>query len=176
MVIREIEGAERKAVTETKTVAEAKTGTDKGKRLVRFTKLLLDCMFYIGIVLTVTIPVIFKVVGRYLETFERYYFAQCAVYMLSGVLCLLIVSELRKMFITVLEENAFVENNARSLKRMGKFSFLTSLLSLVRLPMSPTPATVVIGIVFAIAGLFSIVLCQVFEEAVRYKEENDLTI
>jgi len=30
--------------------------------------------------------------------------------------------------------------------------------------------------VFGIAGLFSKVLAYVFEEAVRYKEENDLTI
>ena len=36
--------------------------------------------------------------------------------------------------------------------------------------------TVIIIIVFSIAGLFSLVLCQVFEKAIRYKEENDLTI
>ena len=34
----------------------------------------------------------------------------------------------------------------------------------------------VIIIVFTVAGLFSIVLCQVFEKAVQYKLENDLTI
>lgn len=146
------------------------------KRLVRFTKILLDCMFYFGIALTLSIPALFNVFGRYMETFHRHYAAQCAVYMLSGVLCLVIVWELRKMFITVLKEDAFVENNARSLKRMGKASFLASFLSLIRLPLSPTPATVVICIVFAIAGLFSIVLCQVFEQAVKYKQENDLTI
>ena len=63
-----------------------------------------------------------------------------------------------------------------SLKRMGKCSFLIALLSVVRLPLAPTPATVVIIIVFSIAGLFCFVLCQVFEKAVQYKEENDLTI
>jgi hypothetical protein len=31
-------------------------------------------------------------------------------------------------------------------------------------------------LVFIIAGMFSKVLAMVFEEAVRYKEENDLTI
>lgn len=146
------------------------------KRLVRFTKILLDCMFCIGIVLTLSIPILFRVFGRYIEAFQKYYAAQCVIYMLSGMLCLVIVRELRKMFITVLKEDAFVENNSKSLKRMGKASFLASFLSLVRLPISPTPATVVICIVFAIAGLFSIVLCQVFEQAVKYKQENDLTI
>lgn len=145
-------------------------------RLVKFTKWLLDIMFYVGAVLTVAIPWLFRIFGRYIETFRRFYAAQCLVYMISGILCLKIVYELRKMFKTVLDGDAFVEANARSLKLMSKCSFLISALSVVRLPLSPTPATVVILIVFAIAGLFSIVLCQVFEKAVQYKLENDLTI
>ena len=95
---------------------------------------------------------------------------------LSGILCLLIVAELRKMFDTVLSDNAFVEANVVSLKSMGKYSSAISFLSVIRIFFSPTPATVVVIVVFAIAGLFSIVLCQVFEKAIRYKEENDLTI
>ena len=96
--------------------------------------------------------------------------------MASGVLTLIIVWELRRMFVTVLKDRAFVRENAASLKRMGKCSFLIAALSVVRLPISLTPATAVIIIVFAIAGLFCFVLCQVFEKAVQYKEENDLTI
>ena len=80
------------------------------------------------------------------------------------------------MFLTVLTDNPFVMENAGSLKKMGKGSFMIALLSIIRLPVSLTPATAVIIIVFAIAGLFSIVLCQVFEKAVQYKLENDLTI
>ncbi|MCF2569441.1 DUF2975 domain-containing protein, partial [Mediterraneibacter glycyrrhizinilyticus] len=40
----------------------------------------------------------------------------------------------------------------------------------------PTPATFIIILTFFIAGLFSYVLSFVFSEAIRYKEENDLTI
>lgn len=145
-------------------------------RLVRFTKILLDVMYYAGIVLTVLIPFIFRLVGKYIPVFQKFYAMQCALYMLSGLFCLMIVHELRKMFITVLKEDAFVDDNACSLKKMGKSSFFIALLSLVRLPFSPTPATVVVMIVFAVAGLFSIVLCQVFEKAIQYKLENDLTI
>lgn len=146
------------------------------KRLVRFTKWLLDVMFYVGIGITVAIPGLFYWVGRYIAAFREYYPAQCAVYMLSGVLALLLVLELRKMFATVLQDRAFVRENADSLKRMGKYSFFIAGLSVVRLPLSPTPATVVVIIVFSIAGLFCFVLCQVFETAVQFKEENDLTI
>lgn len=145
-------------------------------RLVRFTKWLLDAMFYVGIVITLGIPVIFHYVGRYLESFRIYYIPQCILYIGSGILALLIVLELRRMFGTVLDDNAFVMENAASLKRMGKCSFLLVLLSLIRLPLATTPATAVVIIVFSIAGLFCFVLCQVFEQAVRFKEENDLTI
>lgn len=145
-------------------------------KLVRFTKYMLDAMFYIGIVLTAAIPVLFYFFGNYIESFRKYYVFQCVIYMGSGVMALFIVKELRKMFLTVLAENPFVLENAGSLKKMSKCSFLIALLSIVRLPVSLTPATAVIVIVFSIAGLFSIVLCQVFEKAVQYKLENDLTI
>ena len=145
-------------------------------KLVRFTKYMLDAMFYIGIVLTAAIPVLFYFFGNYIEAFRKYYVSQCVIYMASGVMALLIVRELRKMFQTVLTENPFVMENAGSLRKMGKCSFMTAFLSIVRLPVSLTPATAVIIIVFTVAGLFSIVLCQVFEKAVQYKLENDLTI
>lgn len=145
-------------------------------RLVRFTKHLLDVMFYAGIAITAGIPVMFHYVGNYIEKFRTYYIAQCALYMASGVLALLIILELRRMFATVLADNAFVMENAASLKLMGKCSFLIAALSGVRLSLACTPATAVIIIVFSIAGLFCFVLCLVFEQAIRYKEENDLTI
>ncbi len=144
--------------------------------IVRFTKLLLDIMFWLGILVTVSLPLFFKWVGNYIEEFKTFFLQLTVLYMLSGVMSLLIVWELRRMFDTVLADDAFVTANAVSLKKMAKCSFVIALLSLVRLFFMPTPATAVIIIVFSIAGLFSLVLCQVFEKAVRYKEENDLTI
>jgi len=49
-------------------------------------------------------------------------------------------------------------------------------MSAVRCVVYLTIAMLVIILVFIIAGMFSKVLAMVFEEAVRYKEENDLTI
>ncbi len=146
------------------------------ERLVRFTKGLLDIMFYLGILVTLAVPVLFRWVGRYLEDFRTYYVPQTILYMLSGVASLLIILELRRMFATVLEDNAFVMENVRSLRRMAWCSFLIAALSIARLFYAPTPATAVVVLVFFIAGLFSLVLGQVFEKAIRYKEENDLTI
>lgn len=146
------------------------------QRLVRFTKLLLDAMFWLGILVTVSLPLLFRWVGNYIEEFHRFYMPLTLLYMLSGLMSLLIVRELRRMFGTVLADDAFVAANVLSLKKMARYSFVIALLSLIRLFFMPTPATAIIIIVFSIAGLFSLVLCQVFEKAVRYKEENDLTI
>ena len=47
---------------------------------------------------------------------------------------------------------------------------------MIRLFLAMTPAAMVEVLVFLIAGLFSRVLADVFEQAVTYKLENDLTI
>ena len=80
------------------------------------------------------------------------------------------------MFRTVLSEDPFVKDNVYSLKRMGGCAFGIAVLMLVRLFFVITPAALVLVAVFAIAGLFSLVLSQVFDQAVTYKQENDLTI
>ena len=96
--------------------------------------------------------------------------------MLSGVGAVLIIRELRKMFRTVLAEDCFVPENVASLRRMGWLGLSIALITTVRLLVVFTPAALVIIVVFFIAALFSFVLSQVFDRAVRYKEENDLTI
>ncbi len=146
------------------------------QKLVLFTKRLLDLMFYLGILVTLSVPALCRWAGNYVEDFRVFYWPQTVLYMLSGAASLLMILDLRRMFATVLADNAFVMENARALKRMAKYSFVIAILSLLRLFYAPTPTTVVVVIVFSIAGLFSLVLSQVFERAVRYKEENDLTI
>ena len=85
-------------------------------KLVRFTKYMLDAMFYIGIVLTAAIPVLFYFFGNYIESFRKCYVFQCVIYMASGVMALFIIKE---MFLTVLTDNSFVMENTGSLKKMG---------------------------------------------------------
>ncbi len=144
--------------------------------LVRVNKILLDFMFYVGIVVCVTVPLSFRVAGRYFKIFEEFYIPFCIIFIIAGVFALVIVWELRTIFKTVMKENPFVRENVRSLKRMGISSFCIAFMMLTRLLFVITPAALVLVAVFAIAGLFSLVLSQVFDQAVTYKQENDLTI
>lgn len=144
--------------------------------LSKFTKLCLDFMFYCGIVVTLTVPISFRFLGTYYPNIANNYMAMCIIFMICGFLALWIIYYLRKIFRTVIDGDCFVESNVTALKRMGGASFFISLATIIRLFFVITPATLMIILVFFIAGLFSLVLAQVFAQAVAYKEENDFTI
>lgn len=145
-------------------------------KLTVFTKGLLDFMFFSGILTTILVPFIIRFYGRYNTYFAENIWPLSVIFVLSGILAVLIIGELRKMFRSVLNENCFIHENVVALRRMGTYSFLIALITCCRLFVYVTPAVLVVILVFVIAGLFSKVLSRVFDQAVTYKEENDLTI
>ncbi len=144
--------------------------------LTKWTKLLLDFMFYSGIVITATLPFSLKLIGQYIPHVAENYKEAVMIYFVLGVSAVVLIYELRKIFCTVLAEDCFVEANVKSLHKMANWSFFIAGMSVVRSIVYVTIAMSVVILVFVIAGLFSKVLAFVFEEAVRFKEENDLTI
>lgn len=145
-------------------------------KLTGFTKLLLDFMYFSGMLVCLTLPLSFQIYGKYNIRFERFYWPLLILFFLSGVLAILIINELRKIFVTVLNEDCFIIKNVNSLRKMGTYSFFIAILAMLRLFLYITPSVLVIILVFIIAGLFSKVLSLVFYQAVTYKLENDLTI
>lgn len=144
--------------------------------ITKITKWMLDFMFYAGILVCLILPVTLKFLGEYFPHYKIFYFPMLVLFFISGIFAILIILELRCIFRTVLNENCFVKENVQSLKRMGNYSFCIAAVSVFRLFIVITPATLVIILVFVIAGLFSKVLSNVFDQAVTYKLENDLTI
>lgn len=149
---------------------------DKKKVLTVATKYLLDFMFYAGILVTVTLPVSVKLIGQVIPRLIEHYEETVIIYFVLGISACVLIRELRRIFRTVLEENCFVRENVVSLRKMGNWSFFIALMSVVRSIVYVTLAMAVVILVFIIAGLFSKVLSYVFQEAVQYKEENDLTV
>ena len=145
-------------------------------KLTLFTKFLLDAMFYAGIVVIVTLPFSIKFYGRFNSYFANNYYSLCILFFLSGIFAVLILQQLRKMFCTVLNDDCFVRENVTSLEKMSMYSFFIALITACRLFLYLTPAVLIVILVFVIAGLFSKVLAKVFDKAVTYKQENDLTI
>ena len=145
-------------------------------KLTLFTKYLLDFMFYMGIVVIITLPLIIKLYGHYNTYFAENYYSLCVIFFLSGIFAVLILRELRKMFRSVLNDDCFIRENIISLDHMSIYSFFIAVITACRLFLYLTPAVLVVILVFVIAGLFSKVLARVFDKAVTYKLENDLTI
>ncbi|MBD5507715.1 MAG: DUF2975 domain-containing protein [Lachnospiraceae bacterium] len=145
-------------------------------KLTLFTKFLLDFMFYAGIVVIVTLPLSIKFYGRFNTYFAENFYSLCVIFFLSGIFAVLILQQLRRMFGTVLNDDCFVRENVASLEKMSIYSFFIAVITACRLFIYLTPAVLVIILVFVIAGLFSKVLAGVFDKAVTYKQENDLTI
>lgn len=148
----------------------------KKQLLAKGVKYLLDVMFGIGILVTVSLPFSIKWIGQYYEPVIENYQESVIIYFVLGVAALVLIRELRRIFRTVLNQDCFVMENVISLRKMGNWSFFIAGMSVVRSIVYLTVAMLVVILVFIIAGLFSKVLAMVFEEAVRCKEENDLTI
>jgi hypothetical protein len=155
-------------------------------RLNKFVKVILDFCFYMGLTLELLVPfglkyavnLVMKLWGdttEYAEILNHYPYAVVSI-MLVGAATLLILVELRKMMKTVIVDDCFVEQNVTSLYRMGTYAFVIAGLKTLRCFVYFTPGAVIVSAVFAFAGLFSKVLARVFDRAVSYKQENDLTI
>lgn len=148
----------------------------KSKPLVRFTKYLIDFMFISGVLICAGVPFLFLQVGKYIDVFRIHYIPFYIIFVIAGVLALVILWNLRGIFKTVISEDPFIRDNVNALKRMGICSFMIAIIMTVRLLFVITATALVLVLVFLIAGLFSLVLSQVFDKAVTYKQENDLTI
>lgn len=172
---KEIDGA--LTCRESEAAVEKNRNVSAKKRTLTVgTKYLLDFMFYGGIVTTATLPVSVKQIGKVMPDLIEHYEETVIIYFVLGISACVLIRELRKIFRTVLDENCFVQENVVSLRKMGNWSFFIALMSVVRSIVYMTPAMAVIILVFVIAGLFSKVLAYVFQQAVEYKEENDLTV
>lgn len=146
------------------------------RKLTVFTKALLDFMYYAGIIVTILVPLIISWYGQYNTYFGENVISLSIIFMASGIFAVLIIRELRKMFKSVLADDCFIPENVAALRRMGTYSFFIAGITCCRLFLYLTPAVLIVILVFIIAGLFSKVLSQVFDTAVTYKLENDLTI
>ena len=154
------------------------TDLEARKRLLtKGTKYLLDFMFYAGILVTASLPFSLRWIGtHFLPGLMEHYEEIVMIYFVLGISAEKLIWELRRIFKTVLAEDCFVTENVVSLQKMGNWSFFIAGMSIMRCIVFTTVAMAVVILVFVIAGLFSKVLAMVFEQAVRYKEENDLMV
>ena len=150
----------------------------KEDKIIKFTKIILDIMYFSGMIVFVTLPFTLKLAGEYYSAaIAGNYYKMLVVFAAASIFGIIILGQLRKMMKTVICDDCFVWQNVKSLEIMSVCSFSISIILFVlKVFFVLTPATLIIIIVFFIAALFCIVLSCVFRQAINYKEENDLTI
>lgn len=145
------------------------------KGLSGYVKLLLDAVFIGGIAIFLTLPWCLKIAFDLIKNDENYYFLLVFFYF-TGVFALSLVYEMRKVFKNINQKNPFIIENVKSFKNMSIASFIISIAYVIKVIFFPSILTIIMTMVFIIAGLFLLILSEVFHQAVIVKEENDLTI
>lgn len=140
------------------------------------TKYMVDVMFYGGILCCFLLPFIVKRAGVYFGYGEDLVVPLTFTLVGSGIAAVYIMYCIKSMFTTLLGGNPFVWNNVSCFRRIAVASFIIALFYVAKCLYWFTLSTVLIAIIFIIAGLFCLTLKDVFKQAIYYKEENDYTV
>lgn len=94
----------------------------------------------------------------------------------TGMLVLMILNNLRRLFNLMIIGQPFIRTTEKRLLNIGVESFLISAMLIIKIFVQNSLMTMTSAGVFLVAGLFCLVLSDLFHSAVDYKEENDLTV
>ncbi len=129
-----------------------------------------------GVVILATLPLTLKHVLIYFQSRLDLYTFYLIILYCCGACLLGILNELRVIFTSLSKADPFVWRNVMALKRVFYFATGIFIVSGIKIFIDNSLMTMCIVFVFFVAGLFSLVLSEVFRKAVEYKEDNDLTI
>ena len=142
----------------------------------RLTKILVDAMFFSGIICCAASPLIMPQLNRYLFGVKTFLSPFTPIAYSCGLCALFILWQLKAMFKTLLGGNPFIGANVSCLRKCSVASFLFAIACIVDLCFWFHVASLIIAVIFALLGLFCLTLKDVFKQAVAYKEENDWTV
>lgn len=140
-------------------------------------KHILDLIFIGGIGILLSLPIALKwYLGLlYTRTSENYYFLFVFL-LVTGIFALAVVNEIRKLLKNLNKKNPFIIDNVKSLNRIAISCLLIAACYVIKIIFYNSFLTIIVTMVFIITGFFSIILAEVFRQAVVVKQENDLTI
>ena len=140
------------------------------------TKILVDVMFFGGILVCLALPYIVNMLGRYYGYVPISFYYFDVILTSAGLSALYFVWQLKLIFKTLVGGNPFVSENVTCLRKMSVSCFLIAIIFFVRAVFFFTFEIAAIVIVFITGGLFCLTLKDIFKQAVSFKEENDLTV
>lgn len=130
------------------------------------------------------IPVIYEIFTYLIPALQAYY-GNTGAHSYLGFSCILaVLCVLGAEYIAYtlfcmmrsLEGDPFIQKNVKALRRMGFTALAIAACGFATVLLYPILFAVFVSLPVAMCGLFSLVLSGVFEQAVAYKQENDLTV
>ena len=86
------------------------------EKIIKFTKIILDIMYFSGMIVVVTLPFTLKLAGEYYSVaIAQNYYKMLVVFAASSIFGIFILGQLRKMMKTVICDDCFVWQNVKSL-------------------------------------------------------------
>jgi|LSQX01.2.fsa_nt_gb hypothetical protein len=138
---------------------------------------LIELILIGGVLIVLGLPFVVKWYLNLLagNTSELYAFLLPFLYA-TGIAATVAVFELRKVFITLNRMDPFRSDNVVSFRRISMCCFFIAAAYVVKIFMFNSFLTIILFMVFVIGGFMLMILSEVFRQAVKVKEENDLTI
>lgn len=112
----------------------------------------------------------------YFGGFNMFYKSMAILLYIAGLDGLVIIRLLIGLFNDIHRQNPFVIKNANRLKYIAICCFVACAAFLIHCFMYPSVFRAMVTFVIFIAALACLVVSQLFQQAVGYKSENDLTV
>lgn len=140
-------------------------------------EIILKLIFVGGAVIWMTLPLCLKWYLEYNKWYDNaYYINLLFLLYTTGVLALAIILAGIKMLKNINNNEIFINNNSKILKRIGIYSLIIAIIYLLTLPIIKSFFMIILFMTFTILGFIAIILAELFKSAIKYKEENELTI
>lgn len=111
------------------------------------------------------------------DSFPQFdYYAILAILYVAGIFAAVILNALRKIFSTCKLDNPFIQDNVKNLRVISLSSCIIGITFVFKTFIINSLMTIVVIFIFIVASLFALILSEVFEKAVKYKEDSDYTI
>jgi len=147
------------------------------KSIVHYmTKICIDILFYVGIVICFLVPFSSSWLYNYFNIANEMAVFMIVILLASGISSLYILWQLKVIFKTLLQGNPFIHANVACLKKIALSCMANSAIYVIKMIVLPTISTIVIIAIFVIACLLCLTLKDLFKQSIYYKDENDLTV
>lgn len=129
----------------------------------------------LGIVVILTLPYVLQKYAEWMNPQIEYY-PTLAILYASGMPAVVIVHQFIKIFHTLTQDNPFTCENVKHFRVISVCSLIIAIEYVIGIFFITSIFAIVIIGVFAVCWLGTYILAKLLEQAIAYKEENELTI